>query len=960
MMDVGRHPNIKLMTNSVVQEVHGKAGNFRAKILNRARYVDIETCTSCSACIDACVFKKASFPDEFNLGLNMRKPVYIPFPQAVPSAAVIDPKTCIDFKTKKCKKTCVEACKPNCINFEASDEIVDLDVGSIIVATGIDYFNPQIVSEFGYARFKNVLTSLELERLLSSSGPTQGELSRLSDNQNPERIAFIQCVASRDIKFGNSYCSTICCMNAIKDAMIIREHYPDAKIDIFYIDVRAFGKGYEGLYCNSLEDKNITYIRSKPSKVSEDPKTHNLMVMYEDPDSGKNEHRNYGMVVLSSALVPSSGSTELAKILGIENDNDGFFKQKGSCTYPLDSTREGIYLCGCALGPKDITDSIAEASGAAVRAARHVWDHKIERKKEKLPQIDTSGKPRIGVFVCQCGINISGVVDTEKVVEYAKTLPNVVYAADVQFACAASTQSEIQQNIFEHRLNRVLVAACTPKTHEPIFQETLSKVGLNPYLFEMVNIRDQCSWVHIHEPEKATQKAKDLVRMGVAKARLLNPLEVRELAINHEALVIGGGIAGIQAAIDLTGKDIKVHLVEKEANLGGRVSSLSTIYPSFKPGSYYLESKIKELRNSGVKIHTSTTLDNIEGFVGNFKISLLTSNNGESTKTLLNVGAIVVATGADLYRVSDGDFGYGTYANVFTNQEFEEKIAQGNRIKIDGEKPGTVAFIQCVGSRGEKGNPECSRYCCQAAIKQAIALRKAGINVVVFHRDIRIYSRGAEDMYRKARGMGVLFKFYDKDNPPKFSGDKKAASIILEDHGKNQSVEIKVDAVVLSLGMVPEETESRNLVEFLKIPRSADRFFMERHPKLGPVETAIVGIYLCGCAQGPKDITDSVAQASAVAAKVAALLSGDTITLEPIVSTSNAKFCRACGKCVDVCEFNALELKETDDNRVAIAINEALCKGCGSCAAVCPTGAIDLRHFTDDQIEAQVEAIFME
>jgi heterodisulfide reductase subunit A len=949
-----------LFTNSEVQEVSGKAGEFKANVLQRTRYVDLQTCTSCSACIEACVFKEPRFPDEFNLGLSKRKPVYIPFPQAVPQGAIIDPETCIEFKSGKCKKTCVDACKPNSIHFDEKDKEIQLNVGSIIVSTGIDYLNPKVVSEFGYGRFKNVLTSLEIERLLSSSGPSQGELIRSSDHKTPKKMAFIQCVASRDMKFGIPYCSTICCMNTIKDAKIIREHYPNTELDIFYIDIRAFGKGYEGLYSLSLEDKSISYIQAKPSKILEDPDSQNLFVMYEDPESGQNLHRCYDMVVLSSALVPSNSSKDLARILGIKLDKDNFYAQKGSVTYPLDSTRDGIYLCGCALGPKDITDSIAEASGAAVRAARHVLDHKLERKKKKLPHIDTSGEPRIGVFVCQCGINISGVVDTAQVVEYAKKLPNVIEAADVQFACAASTQAEIQQNIIDNRLNRVLVAACTPKTHEPIFQETLAKVGLNPYLFEMVNIRDQCSWVHIDEPEKATEKAKDLVRMGVAKARLLNPLEVREMDINHDVLIIGGGIAGIQAAIDVSGKEMQVHLVEKDKQLGGRINTLSTLYPSFKPGSYFIKSKLEELKNANVNIHTSTSIEGIDGFVGNFKVLLKKSTNGKSKEIPVNIGAIIIASGADLYDVPKGDFGYGIYSNVFTNQEFEEKIFQGKDLKIDGKKPDTVAFIQCVGSRGEKGNPDCSRYCCQAAIKQAIALRKLGINVVIFHRDIRVYSRGAEQMYRKARGMGVLFMPYDKDNPPRFVGKQKVSSLILDDNRVDKSVDISVDAVVLSLGMVPEETESANLVEYLKIPRSADRFFMERHPKLGPVETAIVGIYLCGCAQGPKDITDSISQSSAVAAKVASLLSGDTITLEPIVSTSNAKFCRACGKCVEVCEFNALELKATEQGRHAIHINEALCKGCGSCAAVCPTGAIDLRHFTNEQIEAQVEAIFME
>ena len=956
MMDVGRHPNIKLYTNSELLEVKGKAGDFCVKILQKARYVNIEECTSCGECSKVCPIV---VPNEFEIGLGARKAIYSPFPQAVPNAYIRNADDCLGTFPLACSK-CADVCERNAIDYDEVDEIVEVRVGSVIVATGVNYYDPREASEFGYTRFENVVTSMELERILSSGGPTRGELIKFTDRKTPEHIAFIQCVGSRNMKRDIPYCSRICCMNSMKDALIIHEHFPQSEMKIFYIDIRAFGKGFEEFFTRAANLEKLDFIPAKPSKIIEDPESGKTVITYENIKTGKIEKEYVDLAVLSSALIPSAGSKNLADKLGVEVDKDGFIKQLDPCSDPLDTTKKGIYVCGCAISPKDITDSIADASGAAVRAARHVMKYKIEREEEEIAQIDPSGEPRIGVFVCHCGINIAGVVDVQKVAEYSRTLPNVVFCEETQFACAASTQNEIQQRIHEHNLNKVVVAACTPKTHEPIFQETVAKAGLNPYLFEMVNIRDQCSWVHAENPVAATEKAKDLTRMAVARSRLLQPLETREISIVHDVLVIGGGITGIQTAIDLAGHGFHTVLVEKERNLGGRVTGLSTLYPSYKPGSNLIEQKIKLLNELGVKVFTDTGVKAVNGFVGNFEVTLASKNSQYQLDKPLKIGAIVVATGSELYHPERGEYGFGIYTNVFSNEQFEQLIWRGKDIKIDDKKPGTVVYIQCVGSRGEKGNLGCSRYCCQAAIKQAIALKKMGINVIILHRDIRVYSRGAEEMYREARGMGVLFIPFSLENLPEFVGKKKATSILVEHAKTHAKMEFPIDAAVLSLGMVPREPESTYIAELLKIPRSTDRFFMERHPKLGPVETAMEGIFVAGCAQGPKDIADSVSQASAVAAKVAATLSGDTIRLEPIVSTARENLCRACGKCVDICEFHALELRENEAGIMTVYINEALCKGCGTCASVCPTGAIDIRHFTNDQIEAQMEALFLE
>ncbi len=943
-MDVGRHPRIELLPRSQVVKLKGRAGDFTATISQTSSFVDWDKCTGCGICKEKCPSK---VPSEFDLLLGDRRAIYTPFPQAVPSKPAIDKEHCIYFQKGKCR-VCEKVCPTDAIDYELKDKSFNLNVGAIVVANGVDYMDPTEASEYGYRRFKNVVTSFELERILSAGGPTKGELRRVTDGRTPQRIAFLNCIGSRNVKRDIHYCSRICCMNAIKDSLIIREEFPEAEIYIFYIDIRAFGKGFEQFYERSVEE-GVKYVNSKPSKIVEDSCTGDLILMYEDPETGKVEDLKVDMAVLSAALTPPVGTRALAEVLGIELADDGFFRPKHPCGSPLESTKPGVYLCGCATGPKDITDSIAEASGATAKIPVPLPAEQPHEGELEIEELPTDGEPRVGVFVCHCGLNIAGVLPMKELKEYAEKLPGVVFAKDVLFACAESTQREIQETVKEHKLNRVVVAACTPKTHEPIFQETLAKVGLNPYLFEMANIRDHCSWVHRNEPEEAAEKAKDLIRMAVAKSRLLKPLYFRELEVDQKVLVVGGGVSGIEVASDLARRGFKTYLVEKSARLGGTVAELASLYPTGEPGAKLVEEKVKALK--GVEVFTETELSELGGFVGNFEVKLKTKKQG--TKEL-KVGAIILAIGSDLFSPADM-YGYGKSANVFTNMELEAMLQGEKQFVLDGKKPKSVAFIQCVGSRGDVGNPGCSRYCCQAAIKEAISLRKQGIDVTIFHRDVRVYSKGAEEMYRQARGLGVLFLPYEPESPPRLMGKSRVSHIEVHDRDFKTDVSIPVDAVILSVGMIPKVQDSSQLAELLRIPRGRDQFFLERHPKFGPVETSTEGVFLCGCDQFPKDIADSLAQSSAVASKVAVLLSSGRISLEPITSWVNAKFCRGCGKCVEICEFNAIELEDG-----VAQVNTALCKGCGTCASVCPTGAIDMHHFSQEQIEAVLGAFLKE
>jgi heterodisulfide reductase subunit A len=947
MMDVGRHPHIQLFTNSEILEVTGKAGDFKVKILRKARYVDLAECTACGECAVICPVVQ---PNEFDEGLALRRAIYSPFAQAVPAAYIRNADDCLGTNPIACGK-CVDVCQKHCVDLDAKDEISELRVGSIICATGIDYYDPREASEYGYTRFQNVVNSIELERLLSPAGPSDGKLLRFTDQKPPKRISFVQCVGSRCIHRDIPYCSRICCMNAMKSALLIREMYPKAQIDIFYIDIRAFGKGFEQFYFRALKEAKVNFIKGKPSRIEEDPASGDLLILAENIDSGETERIRSELVILSEALIPASGAHNLAKILDIKTDRRGFFSPYDPCGDPIASTREGVFLCGCASGPKDITDSIAEASGAAIRASQYLSAHKLPEVKEEIPFYDISGALRIGVFVCHCGSNIAGVVNVEHLKQYATTIPDVAFAEDLLFACSESTQRQ-------NKLNRVVIAACTPRTHEPIFRETMRKIGLNPYLLEMANIRDHCSWVHHDNPSAATRKANDLIRMAVARARKLEPLEPKEMEIGHNILVIGGGITGLETALQLARRDYQIYLVEKESHLGGWVNKLQSLYPSGVSGEELIKSKIKQIDPRKIKVFTGAKVANITGYVGNFNVTIQ-ENNGKTQQEPLSVGAIVLATGYDLYKPKYGEYGFQKYSNVITNFEMEKLLQAKVGPTYGGQKIKHVSYIQCVGSRGPEGLPECSRYCCQAAIKQSIALRKLGIQVTIFIRDIRVYHHLAESMYREARELGVTFVRFTPQNIPKLVGDKRIHSIQFYDAALKEKIELDTDLMVLSVGMKPTKESIEEIQHFLKIPMGMDGFLLEKHPKFGPVETNIQGVFIAGCVQSPKDISDSIAQANAVAAKADALLSRSTILMEPITSYVNEDLCRACATCVDVCEYGAIAVLEKSGISVA-HVNEALCEGCGTCATFCPTSAIDIRHFKDQQIESMLQAFLLE
>lgn len=954
-MDAGRHPLIEVITNAEVISSGGSPGDFRVRVRKNPRYVREDLCVACGLCVDVC---PQAGGNEFDVGLKTRKAIYRPFPQSVPAAYVIDREACLNDKVIMACEHCTKACEAGAIDFDMKPEEFDLRVGSIVVAIGFQEFDARLLGNYGYGRFQNVVTSLELERMLNASGVTQGHVVRPSDMKTPRRVVFIQCVGARG-EGGRPYCSRFCCMNAVKDSMLIRQHDREVEdVTILYTDIRAFGKGFDDFVERSRTEKSANYIRGRPSKIALVPENDTLEVFVEDTLEHRQLRIQADLVVLSVAAAPNDGAAKLAEVLGIETDKYGFLARQDPAVSAVETTRDGIFVCGSAVGPQVIPDCVAQASAAASRAQLFLTKHRIEEKHETIEPLDLSGPPRLGVIVCHCGINIAGVLGVEALTQYAASLPDVVVAKDQLFACSATGQDELVGLIREHKLNRVVVAACTPRTHEPIFRETCKRIGFNPYLFEMVNIRDQCSWVHARHPLEAQEKALTLIRMGVARARHLEPLTAGESPMTHAALVIGGGIAGIEAATDLAVQGFPVTLVEKEDRLGGRLAepNLKYLYPNMRPSAEVLEQKLNRLKESGARILLNTEVESITGFVGSFAATL----KGQANE-VLRIGAIILAIGADLYEPPRGEYGYGKLPNVLTSQELERAFSEGEtELTLSGRRPRNASFILCVGSRDPKGFTGCSRYCCPTAIKQAMQLVRQGIDTTVFYRDIRTISTGAEEMYREARRMGVLFVRIPPGQMPEVIGKKHAEAVRCFDDLLGRPLEVPTDLVVLSVGMRARQPDTEKLHDMLKASVGLDGFFLERHPELAPVETAVEGVFLAGTVQGPKDIVDTVAQASAAAAKASVFLAYDQVKLDPAVAAVNEVKCRACGKCVEICQFQAPKLFETAPGVYTARVNASLCKGCGTCASWCPSGAIVARHFTDRQMHAMIDAFFAE
>jgi len=954
LVECGRHLNIQLMTLSEIISVSGSEGNFTVSVREYPRYVDTNKCIACGECAAKC---PQQHHDPFNALTKRRKAIYIKYAQAVPLKYQIDPDQCIYLQNPGKCGLCAEICPAGAVDFTDTVKHHAINVGSIILAPGFQTFDPQAAGIWGYGHLPNVITSLQLERYCSATGPTGGNLIRPSDGKPVRSVAFLQCIGSRDENKGcNGYCSSVCCMSAIKEALIARDREPGLQTTIFFMDMRTHGKEFERYYQRAKSEYGVRFIRCRVHGVEPHGKDGDLRLHYIN-EEGRQVEEYYDMVVLSVGLEPPREIVALAKDLGIQLTSGNFAAT--SNFMPVQTSKHGIFTCGAFAGPKDIPQSVIEGSAAAAGASNLLATVRNTLSKDKnFPaERDISHeKPRIGVFICHCGSNIAGVINVDTVADYAATLPGVIHVEHNMFACSQDTQNLIINLIRKKKLNRVVVAACTPRTHESLFRETLKSAGINEYLFEMANIRNQNSWVHANESAKATAKAKDLIRMAVAKVSPQNALHQIVVPVIKTALVIGGGLAGMTAALNLAEQGFPVHLIEKSSQLGGVARMLDYTWrgEEIKPQLASLISRIENHFN--VTLHLQSEVKDVEGYVGNFRTTI---RNKEGRKTIIDHGAGIIATGGKRLQPMK-EYGYGQIKGVYTGIEFDTLRKAGDVNVREGK---SFVFIQCVGSR-QQDRQYCSKVCCTHSVQAAIRLKKedARRRVYILYRDIRTYGE-KELLYKEARRLGVIFINYELHGKPLVKESATGIQVEVWDHVLHRPLLIAADVVILAEAILANQGAVK-LARLFKIPVDKDGFFQEAHAKLRPVDFTTEGLFVAGLAHYPKPVEESIAQAMAAAARVASLLSRESIPLEATKAIVVEENCDGCSLCLSVCPVAAIRLIDHPDGNDnvsrRITINQAQCKGCGLCQATCPKRGVFVAGFSLDQLNSQVAAALAE
>ena len=962
MVDVYRNPNIKLFTNSYVNEIRGCAGDYAITVIKMPRYIKEEICKGCGDCGNICPVR--GIPSEFDTHLKTRGAVYTPFPSSVPPVYLIDDTKCLYLNYKICG-LCAKVCNAEAIDFLQKTEGINLNVGAIVIATGYTQKMPEAYDSFAGSS-ANVFSNMQFERLLSANGPTGGQIIRLDDKKHPHSIAFIQCVGSRDVHHHEykKYCSAICCMNSAKEAIVVKEHDPNIQCYIFNTEVRAKGKHFYEFIEKSKNEYNIKYINGHVSHIKENLDNGKLKLFYEDIDKFKVGTLEVDMAILASALSPNPSYYKLLKKLDVDCNNLGFISEENIILLE----KKYIFVTGYSRKPNDIQMAVAEGSACAAKISEKLHPVRFQNiKKLKYPpeiSVKPEDEPRVGILVCRCGINIGGIVNVSEVVDYVSKLPYVVHVEDNMYSCSSDSQERIKELIIKYNLNRFIVASCTPRTHEQLFKNTLREGGLNPYLFELVNIRNQDSWVHQNEPKKATKKACDLIRMYLVKVINLKPLETIKVEVEKSTLIIGGGIAGITAAHNLANQGFEIYLVDKKSSLGGVALEFIDLYYIPITKNEILQ-KINDLKNKyNVHILLNSDVVDIQGYVGNYQVKVKNIQD-KSKDHLFKVGTIIVATGTKQINTNRWlDLSERYPKRILTQTE----LTATKDVDVPRFKDATI--ILCVDQRkddfnkGDNIKTYCSNICCGVALKNVEKLLdiNANAHIHILYREFQFSDLNAENLWRRLRKK-VTYERYRSIEDIKISDENDKLHIVYKNIGAQTEIEYNTDLLILATPKVPADG-TEQLAKLLKVSINKDGFFLEADAKLRPIDFATEGIFLCGGAHWPKWIGDSIIQAYGAAGRAAIIMVKGEIETECITSYIEKEKCIGCGNCSEICPYNAIELVEickemglyTTILRKAHII-KANCKGCGACVVECSVGAIDQNHYSKFQINKMIDLL---
>ncbi len=925
------HHNIELLFNTEVTELNGKAGNFRVTVGTRSTGVDPQLCIGCGLCAEVC---PVEVENQFDEGLRRRKAIYMPNLYTTPHRYAIDWEKCT-----RCGD-CVGQCPTKAIQLEQKENTRQLQVGAIILSTGFEEFDPHLATQYGYRRYPNVITSLELERILSPGGPSEGELIRPSDGRTPKSIAFLQCIGSRDHR--RDYCSSVCCMFAIKEATLIKQTYPQTDVHIFFMDIRAFGKGYYRYFEQARDEFGVHFSRCRIPVVKEDPQTHHIMLSVAS-EGGIPVRRQFELAVLSVGQTPSLKFRELCQVLGVETNRWGFCQTQPFSM--VETSREGIYVCGSATSPKDIADTIAEAGAAAGEAAQWLSLPAIHpTEKEPIARQIEDEETRTAVLLCGCGGVIDSALDLGQVADFVSKSPGVVHVERMPYLCYGETLETSGKRVNEHKINRLVLGACS-YINESMLYKFAAEAGIDPALVRVVNLREEVIWVHRDQPDKAQAKAKRVLAMAIEDVRQQDYLPASVTVVTPRALVIGGGISGMTAALSIARHGIEVHLVERSAELGGNLKVIHSTLESGETSTLLAETVKQVSRRHRIHLHMESEVVAVSGYAGNFRASIKEKDDSLHT---FEVGAIIVASGGGEYCPIE--YQYGQNQQVITQRELERRLFAG---ELDPGGLRSVIMVQCVGSR-EKDRPYCSRVCCSQAIKNALKLKAANpeIKVTVLYRDMMSYGF-KEEYYTLAREKGVQFLRYEPDSRPEVKQDKGRTTVEFVEPVLGGKLVVEPDLIVLSTGVIPGD--NMTLANILAVELDQDGFFSEAEEKFRPVDFLREGIYVCGLARSPCGVEETITQARAAAWRAVSLLTSKQLRAGRFTSETVQRQCRKCELCISVCPYDA---RAKDEETNEIVVREVLCQGCGACAVACPSGAAKIRGFRDKQVFSLIDAVF--